>query len=260
MCPDHKTELQRASVAAYDNFYIRTLLGEAVHEYPIGSLHQGHLTAALRLLSNCDDVIVAESEDAGARVARFLGLEQGKHDFDGKLLARAARTTRTCDLTGDTLLRAIEDNALDVALYRAAQGLHSRPLRCAWNGGQTAAERVKMEKPAPAIVDNWLRAARGGYCNTTYRAVGCHRLGEPLADRGSWVLSPVQRTNWSVAAAACLQLCRGCPSCRFVTISVAHADCSWYRECNLDALNGQDTGRMALFGVTKKTFMSGAAV
>ena len=231
-----------------------------MHELPLGSLHHGHLAAAVQLLSQFDDVLVAESEDAGGRVAKFLGLEQGKHDFDGQVLARAARAARPCDLTGDTLLRAVEDNALDVALYRAAQGLHSRPLRCAWNGGRSTAEGAKLERPAPALVDDWLRTARGGYCNTTYRAVGCHRLGEPLGNKGSWVLSPAQRANWTVAAAACLQLCRGCPSCRFVTISVAHADCSWYRECNLDALNGQDTGRMALFGVTKKTFISGPAL
>ena len=74
-----------------------------------------------------------------------------------------------------------------------------------------------------------------GFCNLT-------KLGGDCAHgaSGAWTLK--ETSSWPAAAAACLRLCARCEGCRFVSISVEHEDCSWFRECDLARLNGNVKG------------------
>lgn len=43
-------------------------------------------------------------------------------------------------------------------------------------------------------------------------------------------------------AAACIEACRGCPRCRFISLSTRWKDCSWSHSCNLSALDQSISG------------------
>ena len=51
-------------------------------------------------------------------------------------------------------------------------------------------------------------------------------------DFGSWLAKPSGVTT----IGDCAALCSGCPRCNYVSFSAAANDCSWYYNCNLDAL------------------------
>ena len=53
---------------------------------------------------------------------------------------------------------------------------------------------------------------------------------------GSWQLTGTETQNTSAAAMACLERCHGCARCRYISVSLADADCSWYHRCSLDRL------------------------
>ena len=45
------------------------------------------------------------------------------------------------------------------------------------------------------------------------------------------MLGPADVTSWAAATAACLELCRTCARCRYLTVSPRFRDCSWYQSC-----------------------------
>ena len=74
---------------------------------------------------------------------------------------------------------------------------------------------------------------RAGFCGITDIAVhgDCD-----TGDAGAW---PLGRTGskgpslWTIEA--CVERCERCARCRFATLSLREGDCSWSRECTLDA-------------------------
>ena len=67
-----------------------------------------------------------------------------------------------------------------------------------------------------------------GYCGVTSGATDCER-----AAKGSWALTHSQRYDWATARRACEQLCHSCRNCKFISFSLKHGDCSWFRRCDL---------------------------
>lgn len=78
--------------------------------------------------------------------------------------------------------------------------------------------------------------SRPGLCRVLHSDLdGQCALDETLMS-GSWALSPAQSANWTTARQACNVLCRSCARCRFMSLSLAHRNCSWRATCNLSAL------------------------
>ena len=72
-----------------------------------------------------------------------------------------------------------------------------------------------------------------GYCATTIGPSDCSR-----GAMGSWTLSSIEASSVAHAAAACVRRCRACERCRYVSVSAAWKDCSWFHSCvGVDNLN-----------------------
>lgn len=93
----------------------------------------------------------------------------------------------------------------------------------------------------PPLQQGWHDAAtwaseRGGYC----RATDTGDAGDCLrGQQGSWRLNPWMRgwTRGIYDEWSCVRHCvRHCARCRFVSVSIADGDCSWYSDCRMDAL------------------------
>jgi hypothetical protein len=71
---------------------------------------------------------------------------------------------------------------------------------------------------------------RPGLCGFTHDTEGDCELGRS----GGWRVGQ----HGIVDLQTCTQQCLRCAACRYVSFSAApfHRDCSWYRECNMDAL------------------------
>jgi hypothetical protein len=82
---------------------------------------------------------------------------------------------------------------------------------------------------------SWLSAADDGFCDVTQSRGDC-RTGS----KGSSRLSFSNSTSWPVAVAACLDVCSACARCNYISVSLAHRDCSWFRPCDTEQLR-QDT-------------------
>lgn len=101
---------------------------------------------------------------------------------------------------------------------RATQSI-LRNKECA----KLSALRPKGEQITPRA---WLGAAVAGYCGVTTGHTDCS-----VADHGALRLTERERSSWEVATAACITKCTLCGRCRYITISLKHADCSWYSRC-----------------------------
>lgn len=77
-----------------------------------------------------------------------------------------------------------------------------------------------------------------GYCNVTDaedRTCG----DEGHSTKSSWLLLPEEVSSWSAARAACATLCATLcsrASCRFISYSLKHRDCSRFAACDIDRL------------------------
>jgi hypothetical protein len=61
--------------------------------------------------------------------------------------------------------------------------------------------------------------------------------------------------HWQVRSEdACRQQCSACSGCSFISFSAASGDCSWFRQCDLQALKQLDPGDdMRMISNTFKT-------
>ena len=73
---------------------------------------------------------------------------------------------------------------------------------------------------------------RQGHCGVTSVGEGAACL--PFDFKGSWTA----RT-----AVACIEQCRGCRRCSYVSFGAADSDCSWFARCDLTALAASPTHR-----------------
>eukprot|EP00308_Calcidiscus_leptoporus_P007527 CAMPEP_0119387718 /NCGR_PEP_ID=MMETSP1334-20130426/101882_1 /TAXON_ID=127549 /ORGANISM="Calcidiscus leptoporus, Strain RCC1130" /LENGTH=80 /DNA_ID=CAMNT_0007409517 /DNA_START=83 /DNA_END=322 /DNA_ORIENTATION=- len=77
-------------------------------------------------------------------------------------------------------------------------------------------------RKASALDRSWV----SGYCAETNdkEAGSCH-----IGDMGVLGLpKATARAGWQAAEAHCLDQCARCARCNFVSLSLQHADCSWY--------------------------------
>ena len=72
----------------------------------------------------------------------------------------------------------------------------------------------------------WLRRAEGGFCSPTNGAGDCEH-----GEKGSIALDASEVTSWPHAVNVCRRLLLSCRRARYMTISLAHRDCSWYYAC-----------------------------
>ena len=76
-----------------------------------------------------------------------------------------------------------------------------------------------------------MASSRTGYCGET----DADQKADCVAgDAGSVVMSAQQLEGWSSLAAACLDECRRCARCNFISISLRWGDCSWFHTCPAD--------------------------
>ncbi len=72
-----------------------------------------------------------------------------------------------------------------------------------------------------------------GHCGVTdYKRMDCE-----ADDAGAWPLSRAQAESWRNATHTCARRCEGCARCRYISVSLKFADCSWYAECNMSRLS-----------------------
>ena len=108
----------------------------------------------------------------------------------------------------------------------------------------------------PAAQRGWDEAAtraseRAGYCAATETgdAGDCAR-----GHKGSWRLHPWMRgwTRGIFDELSCVRHCvRHCARCRFVSVSMADGDCSWYHDCAVDALQTQFSRGHRTFAIVR---------
>jgi len=90
-----------------------------------------------------------------------------------------------------------------------------------------------------AAARDWLRTSRRGFCEETELDSGasCAR-----GRKGAWDLKAASMAD---AAAKCLALCGGCPRCHYVSVTVS--ECSWFKDCDMEALGRQASFRSGPF-------------
>ena len=124
----------------------------------------------------------------------------------------------------------------DCSWAATCDALHS------WTGGfRTAQVRfeplsppAKWQPPLPlpvaaSLPEGGWHGWTPGYCDLTNGAGDCS-----AGDKGTWSLRSLGLRapySWAAAAAACLRRCRSCARCRYVSISRAWDDCSWFFAC-----------------------------
>eukprot|EP00966_Prymnesium_polylepis_P308587 7131037-Prymnesium_polylepis.1 len=83
-------------------------------------------------------------------------------------------------------------------------------------------------------------AVHDGYCGETLDGEinDCSR--DSFGSLGP--LQPAHLVNWSTAWSVCAARCLGCARCRYLTVSLQHADCSWYARCDLKSIRRKPTG------------------
>ena len=92
--------------------------------------------------------------------------------------------------------------------------------------------------------------AASGYCERTQspRAATQATVYSPeswtcnAGFSGDWSLSREETLSLSSAQAACVQRCRACQRCRYVSYSRTHRDCSWFARCDLARLHQKPEG------------------
>ena len=105
----------------------------------------------------------------------------------------------------------------------------------------------KCVKPLQPIVravspTAWLNRSVAGLCGVT-EPDASHSCDHD--DAGTWPLaktfglraSATGPEAWARAAAACTQRCTSCARCRFLSISLRNAECSWYSTCEALAVS-----------------------
>ena len=103
----------------------------------------------------------------------------------------------------------------------------------------------RHENSTGGTLDAAARRALGvssGFCAITTAGGSCTsdaRGATPLKKLLAHVEPP---HHWRKALKACRRFCQLCANCNYVTVSLANDDCSWYRECNLDALDRKYDG------------------
>ena len=103
-----------------------------------------------------------------------------------------------------------------------------------------------MSAPAASYSD-WRAQAALGYCSSTQSQGDCSKpgvgmLGLDLPNVPPRLLSQLAPApRLSQAVRQCLAKCAACSSCQYVSVSLLHADCSWYSSCRLDHLR-KDVG------------------
>lgn len=90
---------------------------------------------------------------------------------------------------------------------------------------------------ANPLTERWMDKAAHGYCETTLSAGDCAN-----GVKGRWSLHANETVNWNAAATRCLSMCASCARCRYISVSMQHADCSWFSACKLDQLEASVVG------------------
>ena len=71
-----------------------------------------------------------------------------------------------------------------------------------------------------------------GYCDVTPSGPSdCYR-----GSKGSWVLHELAGPFGTRSIETCIERCRRCPRCAYVSISWVNDECAWFAECSLDHL------------------------
>ena len=83
----------------------------------------------------------------------------------------------------------------------------------------------------------WLAASHFGSCAVTTEDGG-RRCDD--GDQGAWRLR--SSGSWVLAAEECLERCRACTRCRYVSITLWDRDCSWYSRCDTSRLSRRIAG------------------
>ena len=89
---------------------------------------------------------------------------------------------------------------------------------------------------------------RTGYCGTTsFQSMDACNEGK--IRMGSIAMRP-GKTGRVAGIAGCLEYCRQCPHCNYVSVAAAFDDCSWFADCAFDRLLQEIPGAPAGTGGT----------
>ena len=76
----------------------------------------------------------------------------------------------------------------------------------------------------------WANASQEGFCDVTCESESQSSFALcKHADKGSFSLK--ESSSWEAAARECLEHCRKCTHCRYISISLKFRDCSWFEAC-----------------------------
>ena len=88
-------------------------------------------------------------------------------------------------------------------------------------------QSYQSEKAAAALPLSTVRPLGIGYCSTTASGPSsCQR-----ASKGSWTMDARSMRSMPAFVNECIERCRQCDNCRYVSASRLHAACDWFQEC-----------------------------
>ena len=113
-------------------------------------------------------------------------------------------------------------------------------------GAGDAFEHAPDDELTPPLAN---KAAVGGTTNASWVAGYCTAAEQTEYDcergqKGSWSMPKTAIVSWQAAATACEQRCARCARCRFVSVSLQLADCTWAASCDLRRLRHTPAGFM----------------
>ena len=117
---------------------------------------------------------------------------------------------------------------------RQRPGLARLSLRLLRAGSRTVAVKMLL------WIAHFVLSYYAGHCGVTDRDRGgseCTLADEGAAHRGSGSWALQRASSWAQAVSVCYTQCLQCSHCRFFSVSLREADCSWFSNCDLDALN-----------------------
>ena len=107
--------------------------------------------------------------------------------------------------------------------YDKPQPFYSKPHR--------DQPRYQVTLATSPLSKAWLLAAQSGNCGVTRDVDKCHS-NSSSATKGAFTLPRlVFLRGLAHATERCLELCRRCVRCKFMTVSSSSFDCSWYASC-----------------------------
>jgi hypothetical protein len=175
-----------------------------------------------------------------------------RHLYRARVVLGSPLTALAASVLASALPRPLSTPALGASAPSAIPALHAGAMPPAMPSTLSDQCALPYAHRSWAEADTWL-SARPGYCSetTTGESGDCS-----TGDKGSFVPHPSHRGwTWGIIDEySCVRHCmRHCARCRYVSVSVAAGDCSWYHFCDMDALDTRFSHTHVTFAIKRRS-------